>query len=228
MLGVGLGIDKRRLIASGGGYTPAQDTQLFDWWDAQANVTTSGGELTAWSGNVNSENADPPTVTSRPIYGTDKINSLDALTFREADPNYLNIDATTLSSGCTVQIVINIQDTQGIIFNGASITDQYQYQSGSTTKASLAALGNNINTYVDGSLIGNDITRGDLYTALTGGAKILTLENIDLSSVSTLFTGARSDLALPIDAVVADIIISTGNAFITENINFLKDKYGIA
>lgn len=210
-------------------YDPTADTQIFDWWNAQNNITTDAGdpaELVTWTGQQGNP-ANPPTITSRPLYGTDTINSLNAITYRVGG-NFLRIDCTTLLSGVSIYMVIDLNSTanSAIIGDPNSGSRVILSASGSGSTADFANnFGGNINYYQNETLTGNNITRGNLYTSIQN-LSILTLENVDLSSVTNLDFFAQNG-GFASAAVGGDIIISSGSTFKTENITFLKDKYGL-
>lgn len=229
-LGLGLGIDTSKVLGGVPSYTPASDTELVDWWDAQNGVTTSGGELRAWTGSVNSETSNPPTVTSRPLYGTNQINSSDVLTFRSSDPNYLQLSSTSAQSGLCVHMVIDITNANGVIISIINSGGEFiRYLSGNSGKAdNNGNLGGSIEYYVNGSSIGNDITRAQLYTGLNAGSVVLTLDGVNTTGLDDLIVGARGNVSLGISGDIGDVIVSTGNTFLSDNVDFLMNKYNIA
>ena len=210
-------------------YTPLDDADLYGWWDAQAGVSTSGGELTAWADRSASIPADPPTVVSQPLYGTDTVNGLDVLTFNSADPNYIDIDVSACGSGCDVHIMMRIDSANGVVIADVdeNIAIVFAQDSNFSSKAvNNGLLGASVGFQDNGSVIGTDITRGELYSIIEDYA-VLTMTNVDLSGVDTLRLMARGDLLLPSDALVGDIIISSGSTNRTDNIDFLIEKYGL-
>ena len=227
-LGLGIGLSKMKRVSGGAApYTPAQDTDLFDWWDAQSGVTTSSGELTAWVGTVNSVTANPPTVTSRPLYGTDTINSLNVMTFRGVDPNYLVVDFTALTStSCTISILMNVIDSRGVIFQ-TNNSKTVQFRSGNVSSA-FAGISNG-SVYFNNVFVGstNTMTRDELYTVIFLNTGVLTITNINFSAVTsgTFFTEIlQGD---PTDCKAGDIIITGAVTERENNDNFLMTKYGL-
>lgn len=225
-LGLGLGINKHR-VSGGGAYTPAQDTDLFDYWDDQSGVTESGGELTAWVGSVNSVTASPPTVTSRPLYGTDTINSLDVLTFRNADPNYLQIDVSTLGTGCSMFFVINQSST-----NAAHIGDTITNSSVLRATASASdydndgTFGGAIEVYSKNGLLGTNPTQQAVYDEVNVTDNIIGIKNISFNTLSSIYIGVRANLGIAFAGKIGDILISESSTRFDDNMTFLKTKYG--
>lgn len=226
-LGLGLGIDKSRVLSSGA-YTPSQDNELFDWWDAQANVTETSGELSAWVGAVNSETANPPTVTSRPLYGTDSINGLDVLTLRSADPNYVEISVNSLGSTSCIHYVIKQTNSSPCIMGDGSNSSKYiRSRTPDANTADVSELfGGSIEYYKNGVSLGVNITREDLYTAIFNQSCVLSFKNIDLSTSTSLLFSTRATISLSLDGLIADIIISSNSGNFSENAQFLINKYG--
>lgn len=213
-------------VGSGGGYTPADDPDLFEWWDAQSGISQSGGELTAWVGSVNSETADPPTVTARPIYGDSQINSLDVLTFRNDDPNYLEIDTTSWSTNVTMYFVIQA-DSDPLAMQllcDVDTTTKFIQKDDGNSNASAINLGSSTEWFINGSSIGTDINQIELDSAIVSNC-LLTITGLDFTGIDSIYIGCRSDIARGINAVIGDIIATSGNTLQTENENFLIDKY---
>lgn len=210
-------------------YNPTADTEIFDWWNAQENYTVAlpEGEVVSWTGEVAGNTANPPTVTSRPLYGTDQINSLDVLTFRSADPNYIEIDVSFLGSNCCLYMVVQGDasgSTQYLVCN--SISTSNRIAKSGTTSTSIVGLGSSITVYQNGlSVYDQTMTRTQLDTLISSNS-LVTFDGLDFTGVNTIYLFVRDNLGNAINGLLADVIISTGNTFISENNNFLINKYG--
>lgn len=207
-------------------YDPTQDPDLFDWWNAQSGIQSSGaGELQRWTGS-NGNDADPPTVTARPLYGDSQINGLDVLTFRNADPNYLQIDTSSLNSGCDLHMVIN-SSTLGIFMcNSATVNNRIYYASGDSGNFATN-FGSTVGVYKNGVFLYNNPTRDQVWLDFNNTECLMSLTGLNFSSINTVNLFVRENLSSPMSTLLADLIISTGNTKFSENTNFLIDKYAL-
>lgn len=207
-------------------YTPTQDPDLLIWGDAQADVTTSGGELTAWADQLSAQSLDPPTVTARPLYGTDQINGLDVLTFRGADPNYLLIDSTGWGSNITLYFVIQSNtSTPNILLCNSSNNSNFIQKANNNSNPAALGLGSGLEYYINGVSIGTDINQIELDSAITSNC-LLTITGVDLTGINSVFIGVRSDLVRGLDGKIGDFAADQGGTKLTENNNYFIDKYG--
>ena len=208
-------------------YSLLDDPDLLLWGDAQADVTTSGGELTAWADQLSAQAIDPPTVTARPLYGTDEINGLDVLTFRSADPNYLDIDTTGWGSDVTLYFVINAITSTSIryLFSDTSGTGQALVDSNSGSVA-FFNFGANINIYINNVLTYNNPSRAELDAAISNSNKLVTITGLDFSAYSATLLFVYSTISNPLSTIMGDVAATQGSTNLTENNNFLMTKYG--
>ena len=232
MIGVGIGVNRFRRIGGGGGaapYTLLDDPGLLLWGDVQADVTTSGGELTAWEDQLSAQAIDPPTVTARPLYNSDQINSLPVLTFRGSDPNYLDIDTSTWGADITLYFVLNITTSQ-------QRRQFFAQNIGSTKRCridndgagnSISGFGSLIEVRKDNVLAYIDPTEPEMDNVLIGNS-VIAISKLDFTSVNALRIGCSSALNQGINGIIADIAATQGATNLTENNNFLMTKYGLS
>lgn len=225
--------DQKARYLSGGGatpWTPSDGASNVRWWNIQDGISIDpmGQEMTAWVDRIAGATASPPTVQSRPLYGSHQINGLDVLTFRSADPNYIDIDVSNLGAGIEIHMVVNhYAGANGTLLadgdNSATlIFSRYNNSSPASTN-----WGNNFNYYRNGASLGINISQGLLYSSIFDQNVVLSITNLDLSSINTLNLFIRDGMLLPMSAYCGDIIVANSNADRTQNINYLINKYNL-
>lgn len=134
------------------------------------------------------------SAAARPTY--DVVSGIQSDFFDGADDLYSTaaFSAGTLTSDMDAFVAVNISGTAGVLFfEAVGVSWAGLYQSGGTS-SSISGGGSAWTIFVNGTQVGvaQSVTDGQLYTAITGGWRVVELRNLDLSAVTALKSGLYS------------------------------------
>jgi len=112
--GISVGGSRTAVVASGGGSPIIPSSDLSLWLKADAGVTLSGSDVTAWADQSgNSNNAISPNVA--PTFISSSINSKPAISFNN-DQSWMQIPQNSIGEDGNISIFIVMNYTGGSIF----------------------------------------------------------------------------------------------------------------
>jgi hypothetical protein len=111
-LSLGLGVQTIRKVG-GGTFSPANLSNLSLWLKADAGITLSGSDITAWadqSGNGN--NATSPAIA--PTFVSSSINSKPAISFND-DDSWMQVPQNSIGNSGNISIFIVLNYVSGAV-----------------------------------------------------------------------------------------------------------------
>lgn len=230
-------------LTSPGNFTPAQLTNLAFWIKADLGVTITGGKVSQWNDQSNTDShknltqpisANRPTLnTSDPIY-----NNHNSISFNSASDGYMISGTlnTTIVQPNTVFIVGNTDGSPSTfeVFMDSHdpVVEQAIFGSGSTGQYDV--FGNS--SFASGvSVKSTPVIICCVFNDPNSSMRIsqLTINNtgtVSGSSLPTIVVGAFNDTTAPLNGKIAEIILYSRQLSVSEInqvMRYLSNEYAI-
>jgi hypothetical protein len=234
--------------AGGSTWTPASLSTLWAWYKSDAGVFQDTGETTPATNNTNVArwrdqsasglHLDQSTLANRPLFQTNRVNSLPSLTF---DSDWLRVTTSGLSDDVSIFIVMKISSAADQMFvewgkyhlshgfNNMAIGDPdwgyaAEYWNGSNSEVGT---GWRLHT----ATIDNQGTTNAGVIYLDGTQKNASTKQRGSTTQSVMTLGATAaDEWLLVSVEVAELIIMSSLATSTERANvhaYVANRYGL-